>query len=150
MSDYHYVKRIEGGTTYNEGNVINCHDADINAAGGFLTAPTYKAAGIKCETSARVDSGGSATVVIGDLVADTAELIATSSATLQINHIDVRDLNIRVENSGTLRIEGGKISNIGGVVKAASTGVCRAKIEGQDNVSVSGASTWDSKRAESV
>lgn len=141
MSDYHYSKHIDDATTYNEGNLIQCYDADISAVGAFITAPTFTAAGFECDTSAKVLSQSSATVVINRLVAQTVELTVTGGATIHIGEIEASNVTIKVEERATLVIDTGKIGVIGGDVNDGSTGVCRATIT-QDNVTVGSASTW--------
>lgn len=141
MSDYHYKKHIDNGTTYDEGSMIQCHDADISAVGTFIPAPTFTAAGFECDTSAKVVSDGSATVDIGRLFAQTVDLTVTSSGYLHIGVIEASNVTIKIENSGKLIIDSGKIGVIGGVVKNSSYGKCTATIK-QDNVTVESASTW--------
>lgn len=145
MSDYHYRKEISGGVTYNEGSFIEAHDVYIRAEGEFILAPTFTAVGFQAETSADVISKSSATVVIDKLVADTVNLTSTGGATLVVRNLRCKTLKITVADRGTLRIEGGSIDRVDGSVEGSSTGVCRAKI-GQDNVKVSGSSTWDTSR----
>ncbi|BBL76483.1 hypothetical protein [Methylomagnum ishizawai] len=143
MSDYHYSKHISGATTYHEGSLINCYDADISARGSFIPAPTFTAEGFNCDTSAKVVSAGSATVVIDQLTAETVEFTVQSSATMHIKALNVKTATILVEASATLQIDGGQVGNISGTVQGASTGVCKAVITGRDDVQVKDASTWN-------
>jgi hypothetical protein len=141
MTTYNYEKHIEGGTTFNEGDV-DCDRADISATGSFIPAPTYTARTIKCAKDATVWSSGSATVVIDNLIADTAVLTCKDSATLRIKSITARIVTIEAEASANLRMEAGEIEIVAGTVKKSSYACFAGKIAQQDNVDAETASTW--------
>jgi hypothetical protein len=139
MSDYHYQKHVKGGETYNEGD-IKCHDADVSAGG----SSTYTARSIECETTAKIVSTGSSTIVIDRLVAaDSVSLTCHSSATLRIKEIRAREVSIDVMSSANLRMESGEIENIKGRVKDSSYGCFGGHRSGRDDVTVETASTWN-------
>jgi hypothetical protein len=146
MSDYNYEKHLSGGTTYQEGSAITCATAKIYAVGTFLSAPTFTGKGFECDSDATVVSDSSATIVIEKLAAKTVTLRSLSSGTVVIGEIEAETVDIEVDHSSTLRIEDGAITHISGVVKNASTGVCRASIE-RDDITLESASTWDTKKS---
>lgn len=138
-----YIKTIRSHSTFNDGNIQHCNDADITVE----ESGTGIFKGLVCSGRAKLTCVGDfifgSTLVIDTLACSEAEISVDTSSTIDIKNINCNGtVTVIVNNSSTLRIRAGSLNIVNGEILNASTGVCRSSIK-TDNVEASGGSTWD-------
>jgi len=139
MSDnYNYVKHITHSATFHETNAIQCDTADLSS--GYSS--TFREKELKATGSVKAVSDHASTLSIERLQCASAELVATYASILTVNHIDCDQLTINADYSSTLKILGGRIGTINGVIMHASNGIHKNISISRDNVEVGPGCYW--------
>ena len=135
MEDYY--QEVKGSTTIDQNQDLKVGNAELvgKTSGKLIMAK------LECTEDCTINFISSSTHEIKHLICKKLTIFAEDSATVVLTKITADYISVVVNNSSTLNIKGGTVTELSGRINHASTGTCKAKFE-IDNVESMNASTW--------